>query len=512
MIFNAANCLFSFGDALFSGGLLLLPFLFFHGDGDSEFGDHETDGGYDSESEDAVMDESESDGGADFELELRKIFEDEEKTRRELLDRVEQNEKRLAAGETGFEKTLAQDYLACALDFQEEDDFEQTTEYLDKAIDLLTEANGKNPSEELTRMLGLARLTYGVVLNDQGMWSEALAEYLMAEELMEGLDAAGNLEARLDLAGIRLNAATIHFELAEYDESLAAFEKVKSDFSSLMGTEKEEEALYYLAKTYLQEAAVYRELNENEKSLRRMEEGIALYRKMAAQGDSEHGLDLAPALADYAHSLECSGEKTPEEILPIVEEAIDRLREGIVMGRTDVCPDLLNVSIMKGRLLNYQGRDIEAEEFLTEAADIFSQLQETDDPSALLNLISLHDERGKARLSRRDLDGALADFSEGIKIGSRLSDPFSAEEPLFLVEEAEMPHHVMKSEGNLTLFSVYVNHAKTLRLLRRDDEAKGDCRIAGQILSSLEEYLEEDYGDYFNLYQTLVKSLGMESD
>ena len=151
-------------------GIPFLPILFaFHAAGMKGGGAEEDD-------------ESEDDMEADFEFDLRKAFEDEEKTRLELADRIQENEKRLAAGETGFEKTLAQDYLACALDFQEEEEFEKTTEFLDRAVDLLSKMAAENPSEEWTRMLGLARLTYGVVLNDQGMWSEALAEYSSAEE------------------------------------------------------------------------------------------------------------------------------------------------------------------------------------------------------------------------------------------------------------------------------------------------------------------------------------------
>ena len=78
-------------------------------------------------------------------------------------------------------------------------------------------------------------------------------------------------------------------------------------------------------------------------------------------------------------------------------------------------------------------------------------------------------------------------------------------------EEAEAPHAVMKSEFQLALFSAYVNHAKTLRLLHRQEEAKSDCRAAEKLLAFLKNYLEDDYGDYYNLYQALAASLGMES-
>lgn len=456
--------------------------------------------------------EEHDDSRADIELDLKRAFEDEAKARRELVERITAAEKTREAGGEIDPVSLAHDYLALALEAQEDDDFETTGKWLGKTIKLLESV--PFPSDDMIMILAQAHLTYGVTLNDQGVWSDALAEYDAAEALLEKLSEVGNLDAQLDLAGIRLNIATIRFEQGKYSDAIAAFERVKSEFASLFGTSKEDEAYYYLAKTYMQEAAIYREMGEDEKSLQRLEEVIALYRKMIERGDAEQSVDLAEALAVYAQTLECSGRKTPEEILSYVEEAVARLRDGVAAGRADVCPELLNVSVMDGRLLNYLDRWSEAEELLTETAEIFDGIRDTDDPEALLALMMLFDERGKSRYAQQRYDEALSDFNTAAETASGLSADFFAED----ADEKEHDHHdgcdcgcghvnVLRAEGLLKLFSVYVNRAKTLNILGRAGEAKNDCAQAGAILPRVKEYLEDDYQGYLDIYEALAKSL-----
>ena len=452
------------------------------------------------------MDENEA--RADIEVDLKRAFEDEAKVRGELLERIDAAEKGRAAGKEVDVLSLAQDYLTLALEAQEEDDYEKIGAWLKKAVKLLE--SEPFPTEEMILLLAQARLTRGIALNDQGMWTEALAEYDAAETLLDKLSRAGNLDARLDLAGIRLNIATIKFELGEFEESMAEFEKVKSDFASLFSTPKEDEAYYYLAKTYLQEATVCREMGDDERGIQRLEEGIALYRRMIERGDESQSVDLAQALILYAQTLECLGEKEADGLLPIVEEAAIRLRKGVAAGRADVCPDLLEVSVMKGRLLNYLDRFDEADSFLTETAEIFEGVQETDDPEALLTLVTLYDYRGKARGGLGKKEEALADFTAAAEIASRLPADF------FEPHEHE-PHagdcgccghlHVLQAEGLLALFSVYVDRAKALCQAGRIEEARQDGATVARILPRVEEYLGEDYPSYKDIYDALEKSL-----
>ena len=444
---------------------------------------------------------------ADIELDLKRAFEDEEKVRRELEARIASAEAALEAGEDADIDSLAHDYLACALEAQEDDDFEKMSVWLDKAVKLFDSTD--ELTDERVLLLGQVRLTYGIALNDQGMWSDALAEYDAAEKLLEKLSGK-NLDALLDLAGIRLNIATIQFEIGEYDDSMAAFEKVKSDFASLFGTDKESEAYYYLAKTYLQEAAVCREIGDDDKALQRLEEGIALYRKMLEESDdTETSVDLANALATYAECLECSGAGS-DEILPYVEEAVERMQGGIAAGRADVCPDLLNTSVTKGRLLNYLSRSDDAEMFLTETVEIFEGIRDTEDPSALLCLVTLHNERGKARYALKRYKDALADFDDAADIAGRLPDGFFEEDEEDCGCEDDCcceQHRIMRSEGNLTLFSVYMHRAKVLKILNRISEAKIDCRKAGEILPKVKDYLDGDYSGYEEMYNCLLNNL-----
>ena len=455
------------------------------------------------------------DSRADIELDLKRAFKDESEAREKLVRRINIAEKAHEAGEPVDYVSLAQDYFTLALEAQEEDDYVTAGKWLEKAIKLLESV--PFPTDDMVLILAQAHLSYGVVLNDQGIWSDALAEYGAAESLLGKLSEIGNLDARLDLAGIRLNIATIRFEQGDYPDAIAAFEQVKSEFASLFGTSKEDEAYYYLAKTYMQEASIYREMGEDEKSIQRLEEVIALYRKMIERGDAEQSVDLAEALAVYAQTLECSGQRSAEEILPYIEESVIRLREGVGAGRADVCPELLNASVMQGRLLNYMDRWSEAEESLTETAEIFDAIRETDDPEALLSLITLYDERGKSRYAQGKYDEALADFDMASETAVRLpADFYDAHD-----ENHDHEHHdecdcgcghlhVLRAEGLLKLFSVCVNRSKTLNILGRVEEAKKECSEAGAILPQVKEYLEDDYQGYRDIYEALVKSLGPE--
>ena len=67
--------------------------------------------------------------------------------------------------------------------------------------------------------------------------------------------------------------------------------------------------------------------------------------------------------------------------------------------------------------------------------------------------------------------------------------------------------NVLRAEGLLKLFSVYVNRAKTLNILGRAGEAKNDCAQAGAILPRVKEYLEDDFQGYLDIYEALAKSL-----
>ncbi|MCR5359349.1 MAG: hypothetical protein K6E55_05630, partial [Thermoguttaceae bacterium] len=178
--------------------------------------------------------EEHDDSRADIELDLKRAFEDEAKARRELVERITAAEKTREAGGEIDPVSLAHDYLALALEAQEDDDFETTGKWLGKTIKLLESV--PFPSDDMIMILAQAHLTYGVTLNDQGVWSDALAEYDAAEALLEKLSEVGNLDAQLDLAGIRLNIATIRFEQGKYSDAIAAFERVKSEFASLFGT------------------------------------------------------------------------------------------------------------------------------------------------------------------------------------------------------------------------------------------------------------------------------------
>ena len=133
---------------------------------------------------------------ADIELDLKRAFEDEAKARRELVERIAAAEKARREGNKINLSSLAQDYLTLALEAQEEDDYETAGKWLRKAIKLLESA--PFPTDDMILILAQAHLAYGVTLNDQGVWSDALAEYAAAETLLKKLSEIGNLDARLD--------------------------------------------------------------------------------------------------------------------------------------------------------------------------------------------------------------------------------------------------------------------------------------------------------------------------
>ena len=112
---------------------------------------------------------NENEARADIEVDLKRAFEDEAKVRGELLGRIDAAEKARAAGGEIDIVSLAQDYLTLALEAQEEDDYEKIGAWLKKAVKLLE--SEPFPTEEMVLLLAQARLTRGIALNDQGMWT-----------------------------------------------------------------------------------------------------------------------------------------------------------------------------------------------------------------------------------------------------------------------------------------------------------------------------------------------------
>ena len=169
---------------------LSVPFLF------AGVFDNSSDG---KDLENDHRDDDSSSDEADFNINAKDVLqyqEDQEKLNariNEIAAELEADSKPDAEKQITLQKELAQALLSRALGYQEAEDFEESLVDFRHAIDILTKVCKEDYSSETARMLGLAHLSYAVVLNDCSAWDEASKEYKNAAELMRPLAEQGKV-------------------------------------------------------------------------------------------------------------------------------------------------------------------------------------------------------------------------------------------------------------------------------------------------------------------------------
>lgn len=445
---------------------------------------------------------------SDFQLSLDDLIRGDEDLE-QVRSRIDDLTEKMNAGQENLEKPLLHDYLRLALESQEEEKLDDSLAYFHQAIRVLKKSAQKRYSTGLARMVGLARLSYAITLNDLGRWEEALVEYGKAEGVMASLAEMGDLEAQLDLAGIRLNVATIQFEIGKTEEALTLLDRVKSDFSALSGTDKEDEARYYLAKAILLIASIEEDRGQERESVERMKEAIAIYRGLTEEGKVKYKYDLACAVASLAELSRYDfddGSFRPEPALSLITEAVELFQESIVAGRTDACVDLLEISLLKGKHLFEMNRCEEAIALYDDLIETYGEFRSGDTPALLANLASAYSWRGNARRQLKDLAPALADLNEAIGL---FDQTLAAMSHSCDVDDCHCEEHFQRFGVQTEQMLAYQLRAGIFAALGRRAEAEADCHVIDKMLESLRDYLDDEYESFRVMAIELRKQINL---
>lgn len=469
------------------------------------------------ENPDDPDDQADADLLADFEVNLRELADGTESADDAALrERIDAAEKRLAAGEEIPVKTLCQDYLTLALEAQEDDRTEKALPYFHRALELLSDAARRNDSVELLRMFGLTRLSHAVALNDLGRWEEALNEYGAAEKTLSQLADDGDSEARLDLAGVRLNVATIRFEQGDAEKALTLLANVEHDFIVLAETDQSSEALFYRAKTNLLAASILEQLDRGGEATPYLEKAVRFFRELLADGRSEYQIDLADALQSLAEHWSEEPRAGADPLAPI-SEAVALYRETISRGASDAYFDLLGATLTKGALLTERSRFADALALYDESLELFAPLSETGEPTALYQLAELYEGRADARSQSGDRSGAVDDYSEGIALRERLLQLLDADDHDDVCghDDCHDPdcHHAeeLRFDAQVSLMTALGNRSKSLALEENRPAALDDCRRAAEILETLRDYLGDDYDEFHVMFERLEERISEQA-
>ena len=465
------------------------------------------------ENPDDPDDRADADLLADFEVNLRELAGETGNAddAAALRERIDAAEKQLASGEEIPVKTLCQDYLTLALEAQEEDQTEEALPYFHRALELLSDAARRNDSAELLRMYGLARLSHAVALNDLGRWEEALTEYSASEKTLSQLADDGDSEAQLDLAGVRLNVATIRFEQGDAEEALKLLDEVENDFIALAETEQASEALFYRAKTNLLAASILEQIDRGGEAAPRLENAVRFFRELIADGHSEYQTDLADALQSLAEHWSEEPRAGADPLAPI-SEAVELYRETISRGASEAYFDLLGATLMKGALLTERSRFADALALYDESLELFAPLSKTGEPTALYQLAELYEGRAEARSQSGNRSGAIDDYSEGISLREQLLRLLDADDH----DECDHDdchdpdcHHAdeLRFDAQVSLMTALGNRSKSLALEENRTAALYDCRRAVEILEALRDYLGDDYDEFRVMFERLEERI-----
>jgi len=389
-----------------------------------------------------------------------------------LRQRIESNRAFFRDGDNDVAEELAQDCLTMALEGSETE--EESSDWYQQAIDVLEEVIRREESPERIRMLGLTRLSYAVMLNDSGLWTEALGEYEKAACSMKRLADAGDVEAKLDLAGIELNRVTIQFETQDQPENSQTLLKniaaARERFESLLTGSQKTEASFYLAKTLLLEASILDQAEQNIEANDACRRGCDLLRELVEAGHEEYRSEFAESLAIYAERLMDdpeTGEYQPKAALPAAQESAAQYRRLLDAGDSSVMADTFDTGLMEAKLLFDSGQNSAAVETYNRLETRFTLLEEANIPEILTRLASLYSGRGSARRKEERFAEAQNDWTKAIELRGRvLSAP----------REYQCGHHHEGHGGECQCGHHHEDHGGECQCGHHHEGHEGECQ------------------------------------
>ena len=410
----------------------------------------------------------------------------------EMKTQIEELKAKLEAGDKSVRRTLADNYLALAALLQQDDYLEESVTIYEDSLELFGELAKENPDDaELARAIGAANLSRAIALNDSGEKEEALEGYNRAEKAISALAAAGDGEAKYDLAGIKLNRGTIYCDLGQYEESQKELDESFTEFRALEKI-SELDTRFFMAKVSVALGNLYREQEAPiEKIVDVHNRAMRLFVELIDAGDTKYELDLANVLIDKCMARYEANEG--EVVLVDMQRGIDIIEKCYNAGDEAAKFDLFTAMLTYGVILLDLEKYNDALSVFNEIVEKFKELEHVDEPMLLNEFAGLYDSRGMCLFNLGKVDEAIESLGKAIEIRESLwTDEWDLDDDLL-------------AQFAPGLVSAYCNRASIYDSLGKRDLAVDDCKKAMNVLEPYAEDLGEDYDEFCKQIDAIQK-------
>ena len=371
-----------------------------------------------------------------------KDFEEYDAQTRESIKRVEELREKLE-GATVDRKEIAEELttlqLGLAARAQEEGDESTAFGYYEEAFEAYSdylEAGGG--SRDVLKKVAAGRLSYAVLLYENGDNEKADEEYLRAQSENEKLVEFGDREARVDNLGIDLNRASIIFARGDENGAFDLLDKTIAELKKLVADPDyiRYEVPYCLAKAQMSKGLLLRstlddDLDRPEAAEAReaYEGAINAFRALVEDGgETQYRRELADALVESMAVNPIRSREEAEGAIATLKEASDAYRKCVILGESDACVDFFEASLERARLLMSIDCDDAAFALYDSIIEAFDNLSDSDELPLLEGLATAYQNRAKLRKGddREVFKKKLADLDLAIELQVKIADDLVA--------------------------------------------------------------------------------------
>ncbi|MDR0521078.1 MAG: hypothetical protein LBH00_04390 [Planctomycetaceae bacterium] len=316
----------------------------------------------------------------------------------------------------------------------------ELTPIFDKAEAVLQNALKFGDDEQLRRQLGNVMLNRAVVQQDLGHPEAAADSYKKVLAILKPLDDAGDGEAKLDVAGAKLNLGIIYRDLDRFEEAKTVFDE---SFLTFRAVEKIGvfDTRYYMAKVSVQQGGVLAEMGEPlEQITDAYNRAMRLYVEVIEDLQQvELERDLANVLLDRCREIHedwlvrefPSDDERDQRIADVildVRRGIELLEKQCQAGNKEARYDLLDAVALQGRILCDASKYDEAKHALDRAINEFADLLQENDDVVLMQTAMVYANRAVVQIGLGDKEASKQDCQKGSELINTLIQSGSHED------------------------------------------------------------------------------------
>ena len=398
----------------------------------------------------------------------------------EIESQIEELQSQYESGNQEILRDLADLTLALAVQLQQDDYLEESVSIYEEALEYFQLLHKENPQDnDIARLIGLSYLSRAVTLNDLDEKEEAVKEYDNALAVLAPLDAAGDGEAKYDVAGIKLNQGTIYHELGDLDKAAKLLDESFMEFRALEKI-SELDTRFYMGKVSVAMGNLLRDQEAPlEKIVDAYDRAMRLFVELIDAGEIQRELDLANALIAKCLAKHEAGQE--EGVLIDIQRGIEILEKQNNEENEAAFYDLFVTLLMYSDLLADLEKFDDALSVLSDAVEKFKVIEQVDDPALFNEYAGMFQRRGLCYFHLEKPNEAIADLTREIELKEKLwEDEWSL--------DSETLAHFAPS-----LVLAYCNRGVIYEALDKKDLAMNDCQKAVRILEPYKENLGEDY-------------------